>query len=468
MEPPANLHKTTERLGTAPLGRLLLRLSLPSIASMLSISLYNLVDTFWVAKLGFRAVAALTVIMPLWVFILAVAIGTGVGINALTSRRFGEKNIFAAHQAAGQSYFLSLVLGSLFFIAGIIFTQQILIICGATPDIIQFGKEYLIVLAWGMPFIFAQMIFRNVFNAAGDAVLPMVYTIFGQILNVILDPLLIFGWGFFPELGVKGAALATVISNVLSTALALGFIFANKTPYRFKPVHLIPNGRALFEIYRIGLPAMLMEATEAIVFVLFNRVVAGFGSVALAAMGIAGRIADLAFMFIIGTSHGLLPIIGFSYGAKLWHRLWGAVKLTALWLMGLMVIATVLLEVFAAQTVALFNNDPELIRIAVPGMRIFISTLALIGPAVVFITVFQGLSKGKDAMVLSLARQFIFFLPALYILPRLMGLTGVWFSLVVSDILGVTVSGLWLYREYRRQKRGGEWGEAGILSGQEK
>jgi putative MATE family efflux protein len=433
---------------------------------MLSISLYNLVDTFWVAKLGYRAVAALTVIMPLWVFILAVAAGTGVGISALTSRRFGERNVPAAHQAAGQSYFLSVLLGSVFLVTTVFFTRQILIICGATPDILPFGIEYLSILAWGMPFIFAQLIFRNVFNAAGDAVLPMVYTIFGQVLNAILDPLLIFGWGFFPEMGIRGAALATVIANVLSTVLALVFIFGNKTPYRFRPAHLAPNWRALFDIYRVGLPAMLMQVTEGLVFVIFNRVVAGYGSVALAAMGIAGRISDFAFMFIIGASHGLLTVIGYSYGAKLWRRLWGSVKLVSLWLMGVMGIATILLEIFAAQIIALFNDDPELLRIAVPGMRIFISTLVLIGPAIVFITTFQGLSKGKDAMVLSLARQFIFFVPALFLLSGTMGLTGIWLSLPVSDILGVTASGLWLYREYRLQKKSGEWKDSpGVPSG---
>jgi len=455
-EPPPQLHADTERLGTDPLGKLLFRLSLPAIISMVTISLYNLVDMFWVAKLGHEAVAALTVLMPFYVLIFAVGVGTGVGINALTARRFGERDAEAAHKAAGQILPLSLLTGGIFLIVAIAFTGPILTLAGATGDILEPGTAYLRTLALGIPFLIMQLIGRNVFHAAGDAVRPMIFTIFGQVINAILDPFFIFGWGFFPEMGISGAALATVIANGLSVALAVYFLFTNRTPYRFRLHHFTPSLPVIRTIYRVGLPSMAMEATESIIFVLFNHVVAGFGSVALAAMGIGGRISDLAFMIIIGTSHGLLPIVGYSFGAKQWQRLWGAVKLASIWMALLMAVMTVLLEVFAVQTVQVFNRDPGLVAIAAPGLRIFISTLVVIGPTIMFITTFQGLGKGKDAMVLSLARQ-LFFLPVLYGLSALMGLTGVWLSLPVSDILGVTASGLWLWREYRCQKKSGEW-----------
>jgi Na+-driven multidrug efflux pump len=174
-------------------------------------------------------------------------------------------------------------------------------------------------------------------------------------------------------------------------------------------------------------------------------------------VGVAGRIADLAFMPIVGTAHGLLPIIGFSLGARLWARLWKAVRLASAAMALLMAIATIFLEVFTAQLVGLFTRDAALIAIAVPGMRIFLSTMVLIGPTIMFITTFQGLSKGKDALVLSLARQFIFFVPALYGLTHVIGLTGVWLSMPFSDIMGALTSGLWLLREYRRQKKDPAW-----------
>jgi putative MATE family efflux protein len=358
----------------------------------------------------------------------------------------------AANRVVGQVFLLSVILGGFFLLVSILFAVPVARLSGAPDDVNGLSEQYLVILGWGMPFFILGLIGRNVFHASGDAIRPMIFTIFGQVCNAILDPFFIFGWWFFPEMGIGGAALATVISNILSVALALYYVLAGKTPYRLQLHHLVPNIRVIFDIYHVGLPAAVMQMTESIVFALFNHVVAGFGSVALAAVGIAARLSDLAFMPIIGTGQGLLPIIGFSLGAKLWDRLWGAVKLASIWMMVLMGIATILFEVFAPQTVALFNKDPELLAIAVPGMRIFLSTLIVIGPAIMFITTFQGLGKGKDALVLSLARQFIFFLPVMYVLAHFLGLTGVWLSMPVSDILGVTTSGLWLYREYRRQK----------------
>jgi Na+-driven multidrug efflux pump len=214
------------------------------------------------------------------------------------------------------------------------------------------------------------------------------------------------------------------------------------------------------QIYRVGLPSLLMELTETIVFILFNRVVAGFGSITLAALGIGIRIIDLAFMPIIGVAHGLLPIVGFCLGARLWKRLWAAVRLASLSLVVFMGVATVLLEVFAPQVIAIFNDDPELLAIAVPGMRILVSTLILIGPAIMFITTFQGLSKGWTAILLSLARELIFFIPAILILPRFLGLNGVWLSIPIADVTGTAIAGFWLYREYRLQKSSGIWDNA--------
>jgi len=448
-----SLSHTTERLGTDPLGKLLLRLSLPSIGSMVVISLYNLVNTFWVAKLGYQAVAALTVVMPFLVFCMAIGAGTGVGVNAFSSRKFGERNPEAANRAAGQAIFLSIVLGVIFILLTNLLPAQILRLCGATPDIMDLGITYISMLGFALPLFFFSMISRNIYHASGDTFRPMIFTLFAQLINVVLDPFLIFGLWIFPEMGVRGAALATVISSGIGGLLALGYILSGRTAYRLRFNHLIPRFPIIKDIYRVGLPSMLMEATESIVFALFNNVAAGFGSLTLAAIGIASRIADLAFMPVIGTAHGMLPIIGFSLGAKLWDRLWKTVRLAAIWLAGMMALATILLEIFPAQIVSVFNSDPALLAIAVPGMRIFCSSLALVGPTIIFITTFQGLSKGKDAMFLSLARQFIFFVPGLYLLAHFLGLTGVWIVLPISDTLGFTASGLWLWRTYRKSKQ---------------
>jgi putative MATE family efflux protein len=307
------------------------------------------------------------------------------------------------------------------------------------------------------------LITRNVFQASGDAVKPMIFTIVGAVANAALDPFFIFGWGPFPEMGVGGAALATSISGGLGAALSFYYLIGLRSVYRLKLHHLKPDLAIIVQIYRVGLPSILMELTETIVFTLFNRIVAGFGSVALAALGIAIRISDIAFMPIIGTGHGLLPIVGYCFGARLWERLWAAVRLASLAMAVMLGVVTVLLEIFTPQAISIFNNDPELLAIAVPGLRIFLSTLVLIGPAIMFITTFQGLSKGWTAIFLSLARQLIFFIPALLILPNFLGINGVWISIPISDGCGAIVAGLWLYREYRVQKRSGVWEEPPIV-----
>jgi Na+-driven multidrug efflux pump len=290
----------------------------------------------------------------------------------------------------------------------------------------------------------------------------MIFIVVGALANAVLDPFLIFGWGPFPEMGIGGAALATTISGGLAAAIGCYYLVANKSVYRLRLHHLKPDLSIIPQIYRVGLPETLMDITEAIVFLMFNHIVAGFGALSLAALGIAFRVADMVFIPIIGLAHALLPIVGFCFGARLWGRLWAAVRHGTLAVVVVLAIGTVLLEIFAPQVIAIFNNSPELLAIAVPGMRILISAVVLVGAAIMFITTFQGLSKGWTAIALSLVRQLGILLPALIILPGLMGLNGAWLALPISDAGGAIVAGLWLYREYRVQKRSGIWESAPV------
>jgi len=452
---PDELHETTARLGTERLSKLLLRLSAPSIASMVTVSLYHLVDTLWLGQLSYQAIAAVTIAIPFYWAAVAIGDGTGVGANALASRRFGERNIEATNQVAGQIFPLTAIFSIIFLITGVCFARQVATLLGATPDIVALTADYLVFIGWGMPFFLFRLMSRNIFHAAGDAIKPMIFTIIGAVVNAILDPFFIFGWGPFPEMGVGGAGLATTISGGIAAVLSYYFLVGGRSAYGLNLHHIKPSLPTMAQIYHVGLPSILMEMTETIVFTMFNWVVAGFGSVTLAAMGIGIRVIDLAFMPIYGVAEGLLPIVGFCLGARLWKRLWSAVKQASLALVVMMGIATVLMVIFAPQVIAIFNDDPELLTIAVPGIRIMISALILIGPAIIFITTFQGLSKGWTAISLALVRELVFFIPAILILPRFIGLNGVWLSMPIADFFGTIITGFWLYREYRLQKRSG-------------
>ena len=456
------LQETTARLGTERLSKLFPRLSVPSMVSMLAMSLYILADTFWLGRVSYEAIAAITITFPFYIVIFAIGLGSGIGANALASRQFGEKNIEATNRVAGQSFPLTAIFGIIFIIPSVFFAKPLATLLGAPPQIVDMTAEYLVYFGWGIPFILFRVMTRNVFHASGDTVKPMIFIVVGSVFNAVLDPFLIFGWGPFPEMGIGGAALATTISGGLSAAISFYYLVGNKSVYRLKLHHLKPDLPIITQIYRVGLPEVLMDLTEAVVFLIFNQIVAGFGSLSLAALGITFRIADLAFIPVVGLAHALLPIVGFCFGARLWGRLWAAVRHGTLASVVVLGVATVLLEIFAPQVVAIFNNSPELLAIAVPGMRIFIAALILVGPAIMFIITFQGLSKGWTAIWLSLARQLGILLPVLLILPRFMGLNGAWLSLPISDVGGAIVAGLWLYREYRLQKRSGIWDNAPV------
>lgn len=456
------LQETTGRLGTERLNKLLLRLSAPSMASMMAMSFYNLADTFWLGRLSYEALAAITVTFPFYIVVFAIGLGSGVGTNALASKRFGERNIEATNRVAGQVFPLTAIFGIALIIASVFFARPLAVVLGAPPHVIDLTADYLVFCGWGIPFVLFRLMTRNVFHASGDVISPMIFILVGSVINAVLDPFFIFGWGPFPEMGVAGAGLATTIGGGVTAALSAYHLVGGRSVYRLKLHHLKPDLSIIAQIYRVGLPSVLMDLVEAVIYLVLTRTLAGFGSVALAALGIAGRIADLAFIPVVGVAHALLPIVGFCFGARLWQRLWAAIRQSTLISAAVLGIASILLAIFAPQIIALFNDTPELLAIAVPGMRIFIAAFVLIGPAIMFIIAFQGLSKGWTAICLSLVRQLAVFLPALLILPRFMGLTGAWLSMPISDAAGAIVGGLWLYREYRLQKRSGIWDAAPV------
>lgn len=421
---------------------------------MTTLALYGLVDTLWVARLGHEAIAALTIIMPYhWIF-GSIAIGTGIGINALVSRRFGEKNIEAANHAAGQIYFIAALLGVVYLLVALLLTESVLILCGATPDIMDYGTQYLMTVAFGTPFLFFFIIADNLLRGSGEAIKPMIFMVASTVMNIILDPFFIFGIGPFPEMGVQGAALATVISNIAGAGLCFYYINVTRdSAYQIKIHNLTPSISILRDIYRVGLPAVIMNISESLLYIVFNNVLSQFGSIALAVAGIIMRIFELTFLPAIGASMGLLPIVGFCFGAGLWTRLWRAVRLSAIYLVSIMGVVTVLIVIFARHIVGIFSQDPELTAIAVPAIWITMSVLAFVGGRIIFNTTFQGLSKGKTALFLSLIQWVGFFLPLVFVLPKILGLTGVWLSMALPEPLAFLVSGLWLFREYRLRQR---------------
>ncbi|MFA5308170.1 MAG: MATE family efflux transporter [Dehalococcoidales bacterium] len=449
------MQEYTERLGSAPLGKLLIALSLPGIASTITTSLYNIVDTIWVGRLGHEAIAALTIVFPYQILFYAIGGGTGIGISALVSRRFGEGKADQANGVAGQIFFLSALWGLLFIMVAVLFADDILPLMGATPDILEYSKIYLTITSYGAPLMIVALLMSSLYRGSGDAMKPMVIMIFATVVNIVLDPLMILGLGPFPEMGVRGAAWATFIAQACGALLGLGFLFAGKTAFRIKFAHMLPDWPIIREIYRVGAPTAVFQITESLVFLLLNTVISSFESVAIASMGIVIRVSDFAYMPIMGVSHGILPIIGFCFGAKNYKRLWRAVKLAIGGISALLLVISVLIEIFAPQIIGIFSKEPELLATALTAMRISMISMVLVGVSVLVTTAFQGLSRGTTALALSLIRQFAIFLPLLYLCRWLWGLTGVWISWPITDTLNAVVSFVFIFREYRMHKRRG-------------
>jgi putative MATE family efflux protein len=420
------MQEYTKRLGEAPLGRLIIALSLPGMVSTITTSLYNIVNTLWVTRIGYEAIAALTISFPYQILFYAIGGGTGIGISALVARRFGEKNADATNQVAGQIFFLSAFWGVIFMVIPIFFADRLLPLMGATSDIMEYSHIYFVITSYGAPLIILALVMSSLIRGSGDAVKPMVIMITGTVINIILDPFLIFGIGPFPEMGVAGAAWGTFTAQTCAAGLGLFFFFTHKTAYRIKVSHIIPNWQIIKDIYRVGAPTAIFQFAESIIFLLLNTLISMFGSVALAALGIVMRISDFAYMPIMGVSHGLLPIIGYCFGAQNFKRLWDALKKATLYITVLLAGITILLEIFAPQLIGIFTQEPELLDISITAMRISLISMVLIGFNVLSTTTLQGLSKGVTALVLSLIRQFVVFIPLLYLCRYLWDLTGVW------------------------------------------
>jgi putative MATE family efflux protein len=449
------MQQHTERLGSAPLGRLLIALSLPGIASTITTSLYNIVNTIWVARLGHEPIAALTITFPYQILVYAIGGGTGIGISAMVSRRFGERNLGATNHVAGQIFFISAFWGFLFAMVAVVFADTMLPVMGATPDILEYSKQYFVITSYGAPVIILATLTASLIRGSGDAVKPMVVMVSGAIINIILDPFMILGIGPFPEMGVRGAAWATFTAQCFAALLGLYFLFTHQTSFRIKASHLSPDWPIIKDIYVVGAPTAIFQIMESVVFLIMNKVISSFGSVAIAAVGIVIRVSDLAYMPIMGVSHGILPIIGYCFGAGNYKRLWQTFKKATLGISVLLLFMTILIEIFAPQITGIFSKESELLDASVKAMRITITSITLIGFNILVTTTLQGLSRGTTALVMSLIKQFGVFIPLLYLCRWLWGLTGVWISWPIADTLSTIVSIIFIYREHRIHQQKG-------------
>lgn len=437
-------------LGKEAILPLILKMSWPSIVSMTAMSLYNFIDTFWLARFSSQALAALTVCVPLQLIAAAIGVGTGIGAGSFSARMLGSGNNLQATKAAGQTFFLSLFFGLISIIFVFLFGDEMLLFFGASGEIMPLCQDYLYLIVFSSPFLFFSMTTAIMLRVEGRPLLSMYVVVTALVSSAILDPFLIFGIGPFPRMGIKGAALVTIIAQFIMFIFSLIFLQLKSSKYEFKWKYTIPDFQIIKSIYSTGFPSMMINFIVGIVLIVYNHVLANFGFQAIAAFGICFRITGLATMVLFGIGAGLMPIIGFNAGARLYHRLREAVFVALKVSMFFAVAAIIILELSASQIVNIFSNDPHLTAIAIPALRIHIAALIFSAPIIIYVNMFMGLGKGTLAMFILFIRDIIVFIPLLIILPIFWGITGAWMALPLASLIELFLVIYWAKKELRK------------------
>jgi putative MATE family efflux protein len=380
----------------------------------------------------------------------AIGVGTGIGAGSFSARMFGSGKILQAKKTAGQIFPLSFFSGLIMIIFVLFFGDAILVSFCAFNEIMPLCHDYLYIIVFSSPFLFFSMMSNNLLRVEGRPLLSMYVVLIASISSAILDPFLIFGIGPFPRLGIKGAALAAVIAQCLACIFSVYFMQLKSSKYELKWKYLFPDISAINSIFSTGLPSIATNLVVSLVLVIYNHVLAHFGFLAMAALGICFRVNSLVTMVLFGIGFGLMPVIGFSEGAKLYQRLRDAVFVALKVSVFFAAVASIILEIFAGQIVGIFSNDPALVAIATPALRIFASALILIAPIVIFINMFLGLGKGTLAMFLLFFRDSISLIPLLIILPLWFGLMGAWLALPLANLIAFFAVIFWAKKELRR------------------
>lgn len=429
---------------------LILKMSWPSIIAMIAISIYNIIDTFWLARLSHQALAALTVCFPIQMIFAAIGVGTGVGAGSFSSRMFGSEKLIQAKQSAGQIFFLSFFFGLIIILTVIYFRDPILILFGAFDEIMPLCRAYLDMIIFSAPFLFFSMMSNNLLRAEGRPILSMIVVLISSVCSAILDPLLIFGIGPFPRLEIQGAALAAVIAQFFASLFSIYFLQLKSSKYELKWRYLIPDISIIKAIFATGFPSIITNLIITLVLIIYNHVLAHFGSLAIAALGICFRVNGLITMVLFGIGFGIMPVIGFSQGAKLYQRLRQTVAVSVKVATCFAAVSSIILAIFAQPIVGIFSKDPALIAMATKALRIYVSVLVFAAPITIYVNMFIGLGKGTLAMYLLFFRDTILLIPLLIILSSLFGLTGAWAALPISTIIAFLVIYFCARKELKR------------------
>lgn len=436
------------QLGEGKVINLLLKYSIPAIVGMIVNALYNIVDRIFIGHgVGTLAITGLTVGFPIMNILMAFGMLVGVGATSLISIRLGEQKKDEAEQILGNAAMLLIIISISITCLGLIFLNPILKIFGASNEALPYANQYLSIILAGSIFQAIGFGLNNSIRAQGSPKIAMATMLIGAVLNTILDPIFIFVLG----LGVQGAALATILSQAVSAAWVLHFFLSGRSVLKLQIKNIRLSRSIALKILAIGSAPFALQMGASVLNAVLNKTLSTYGGdVAIAAMGVIMSVNMLILMPIFGINQGSQPIIGYNYGAKKFHRVKETLKLAILAATAVAFLGFVATRLFPHQLIGLFNSeDKELLKVGSRALSIFLMMLPIVGFQIVSSNYFQATGKPKQAMFLSISRQFLLLIPALMILPRFFGLDGAWMAGPVSDVGAFLITGFWLYKELK-------------------
>ena len=436
-----------------PVGKLVFNMSLPMMVSMLVQALYNIVDSIFVAKLSENALTAVSLAFPLQTLLIAVATGTGVGMNALLSKSLGEHNFKKANKIADNAAFIYAISYIVFLILGFTIVRPFYAsqIGNADVEIMELGIDYLstvMIFSFGL---FTQIFFERLLTSTGRTIFSMTSQLCGAITNIILDPIMIFGLLGFPKMGVTGAAVATVIGQCVAGIVAgtCNHKYNHDVSLSFKGFR--PDIRLIGHIYAVGIPSIIMQSIGSIMTYSMNRILIEFSSTATAVFGVYFKLQSFFFMPVFGLNNGITPIIAYNYGARKKERILQTIRFGIAISVSIMFVGMCIFLAIPDKLLLLFDASPEMLKIGKTALRIICTHFMLAGCSIILMSTFQAFGEGIASLMVSALRQLIVILPAAFILAHVFGLNAIWWAFPIAEICSLTFSAILFKRLYHKK-----------------
>ena len=443
------MEQTENKMGVMPVNKLLVSMSLPMMISMLVQALYNIVDSYFVAKISENALSAVSLAFPIQTLMIAILGGSSVGLGTVLSHSLGEKKFKKVTEVANHGIFITIIIYLIFVLIGIFAIKPFFASQTTDTEILNFGMDYLQLICIGSVGLCGQFLFERLLQSTGKTFYTMITQATGAIINIILDPIFIFGLFGLPKLGVMGAAVATIIGQICAFLFAFYLNHKKNSEVKINLKGFSPSPYLIGQIYKIGFPSIIMQSIGSIMVYGMNQILMSFTSTATAVFGVYFKLQSFIFMPIFGLNNGMLPIMAYNYGARKKSRLISAIKLGMVYAISLMTVGFIAFQVLPRQLLNIFDASEQMLSIGIPALRIISLHFLLAGFNIIALSTCQALGKAVYSMITSICRQLVVLLPAAYILSRFGDVNYVWWSFPIAEIVALIITAGFLIKTYK-------------------